>query len=64
MIALYRSDRQAGAFETFRAGCALPREQLGVDPGPALRSAHQAVLTADFEQVLLWREGLVAGRAG
>ncbi|WP_121717444.1 AfsR/SARP family transcriptional regulator [Streptomyces sp. E5N91] len=64
MIALYLSDRQAEAFETFRAGCALLREQLGVDPGPALRSAHQAILTADFEQVLPLREGLVVGRTG
>ncbi|MEU0936775.1 MULTISPECIES: BTAD domain-containing putative transcriptional regulator [unclassified Embleya] len=31
MVALYPSDRQAEAFDAFRAWCALSREQLGVD---------------------------------
>ncbi|WP_329116540.1 AfsR/SARP family transcriptional regulator [Streptomyces sp. NBC_01465] len=52
MIALHRSDRQAEAFETFRAGCVLLREQLGVDPGPTLRGAHHAILADDFAPVL------------
>ncbi|MFJ4712041.1 BTAD domain-containing putative transcriptional regulator [Streptomyces sp. NPDC088785] len=64
MIALHRSDRQAEAFETFHAGCTLLREQLGVDPGPTLRQAHQSILAGDFEPALPGRGDLVAGSAG
>ncbi|MET7643291.1 AfsR/SARP family transcriptional regulator [Streptomyces sp. NPDC005426] len=64
MIALHRSDRQAEAFDTFHAGCDLLRDQLGVDPGPTLRSAHQAILTDDFTAVLPHRGHLVAGPTG
>ncbi|CAO5257820.1 SARP family transcriptional regulator, regulator of embCAB operon [Frankia sp. AgKG'84/4] len=45
MVALYRSDRQAEAFATYQQGCQLLKEELGVDPGPALRNAYQAILT-------------------
>jgi SARP family transcriptional regulator, regulator of embCAB operon len=48
MVALYRSDRQAEAFATFNEGCVLLREQLGVDPGPTLRTVHQTILTGDL----------------
>jgi DNA-binding SARP family transcriptional activator len=64
MIALHRSDRQAEAFESFHAGCGLLREQLGVDPGPTLRSAHQAILADDFAAALPGRGDLVAGPTG
>lgn len=62
MVALYRSDRQAEAFAVFREGRALLREQLGVDPGSALRRAHQEILTDDLRQTLSAPSGLVAGR--
>ncbi|WP_318199151.1 AfsR/SARP family transcriptional regulator [Streptomyces sp. SCL15-4] len=64
MIALHRSDRQAEAFETFHAGCALLREQLGVDPGPTLHSAHRAILAGVFAPALSGRGDLVAGPTG
>ncbi|WDM16013.1 AfsR/SARP family transcriptional regulator [Streptomyces lavenduligriseus] len=64
MIALHRSDRQAEAFATFHAGCALLREQLGIDPGPTLRSAHQAILADDFAPARPGRGAQVASSSG
>ncbi|MCP2243386.1 AfsR/SARP family transcriptional regulator [Lentzea aerocolonigenes] len=47
MIALYQGDRQAEAFATFQEGSRLLSDELGVDPGPTLKSAYQAILTND-----------------
>ncbi|SDH33731.1 DNA-binding transcriptional activator of the SARP family [Lentzea fradiae] len=47
MIALYQGDRQAEAFATFQEGSRLLSDELGVDPGPTLRNAYQAILTHD-----------------
>ncbi|MEU5956277.1 AfsR/SARP family transcriptional regulator [Streptomyces sp. NPDC047525] len=44
MIALYRCDRQADALSVYRTGCRVLADELGIDPGPALTQAHQAVL--------------------
>lgn len=51
MVALYRSDRQGEAFATYHDGCDLLANELGVDPGPALRSTYQAILTDDVERL-------------
>ncbi|MYX31032.1 transcriptional regulator [Streptomyces sp. SID8381] len=64
MIALHRSDRQAEAFDAFYEGCRLLRDQLGVDPGPALRGAHQAILEEGLEPALPGRGGLMVGAGG
>lgn len=51
MLALYKSGRQAealGVFDTLRWTL---RDELGVDPGPALRSMHQRILRADEDLV-------------
>ena len=43
--ALHRSDRQADALEAYRTVRATLVGELGVEPGPALRQAHQDVLS-------------------
>jgi predicted ATPase/DNA-binding SARP family transcriptional activator len=53
MVALYRAGRQAEALETMRVGRQLLVDELGIEPGPALRQlermilAHDSALTAD-----------------
>ncbi|WP_052706154.1 AfsR/SARP family transcriptional regulator [Streptomyces rubellomurinus] len=44
MLAQYRCGRRAEALETFREGRRLLIEELGIEPGPALRELHEAVL--------------------
>src|SRR5207248_5299249 len=47
LVALYRSGRQAEALEAYRQARALLVEELGIEPGPALREVEQAILRQD-----------------
>jgi DNA-binding SARP family transcriptional activator len=49
MIALYRCGRQADALEVYRQTRGRFSEELGTEPGPALRDVHQRILNEDPE---------------
>jgi predicted ATPase/DNA-binding SARP family transcriptional activator len=47
MLALYRTGRQADALDAYAAARAALVEQLGIEPGPELRSRQAAILAHD-----------------
>ncbi len=47
MLALYRSGRQAEALRAYQDARQHLLDHLGLEPGPALRSVEQAILTQD-----------------
>ncbi|WP_214410646.1 AfsR/SARP family transcriptional regulator [Sphaerisporangium fuscum] len=47
MLALYRGGRPAEALQAYHTVSEVLADELGVDPGPALRALHQAILTDD-----------------
>src|SRR6185312_3441766 len=47
MLALYRCGRQAEALDMFAQARSLFRNDLGAEPGPAMRTLHQRVLAHD-----------------
>ena len=57
MVTLYACDRQAEAFAVFHEGRQQLEEELGVDPGAALRHTYQAILTGGIDET--WHETFV-----
>jgi len=49
MLALYRAGRQADALDLYRRTRELFVDELGIEPGPALRELEQAVLRQDSD---------------
>jgi DNA-binding SARP family transcriptional activator/ABC-type branched-subunit amino acid transport system substrate-binding protein len=49
MVALYRSGRQTDAIEAYRQGRVAMLDELGMEPGPALRELEGAILRQDPE---------------
>jgi DNA-binding SARP family transcriptional activator/DNA-binding beta-propeller fold protein YncE len=47
MTVLYRCGRQADALEVYREGRRVLRDELGIEPGPALRELEQSILRQD-----------------
>ncbi|WP_405113253.1 AfsR/SARP family transcriptional regulator [Micromonospora sp. NBC_01405] len=60
MLAHYHADRQADAFAVFHEGRQCLEEELGVNPGPALRYTYKAILTGDADR----RSDQSVGRPG
>jgi DNA-binding SARP family transcriptional activator len=47
MLALYRAGRQAEALHVYQEGRQALADELGLDPGPALRELERKILTQD-----------------
>jgi DNA-binding SARP family transcriptional activator len=63
MLALYRLGRQADAIHAYRDARSLLAEELGLEPGPALRNLEIAILQQDTVLDAPSREGSQSGDA-
>ena len=56
MLALYRSGRQAEALDAYQVGRHLLSDELGLEPGDALKQLQRAILTHDSSLELVGAE--------
>ena len=63
MLALYRSGRQAEALQAYQDARRALAEELGIDPGPALRQLHGAILRQEAGLDARPRRATAAGGA-
>ena len=49
IVSLYRADRQADALSTYGRARSMLAEELGIDPGPALRELERSILAQDLD---------------
>jgi predicted ATPase/DNA-binding SARP family transcriptional activator len=61
MTALYRDGRQAEAFAAYTSAADRLAEELGVDPGPALRDLHSRLLRQEIVLPASWEQGPASG---
>jgi len=61
MVALFRSDRQSDALQSFARLRRSLVDELGIEPGPGLRHLHERVLRSD--PALSWREPATSAAA-
>ncbi|MFF5970448.1 BTAD domain-containing putative transcriptional regulator [Streptomyces sp. NPDC012769] len=66
MLSLYRAGHQSDALDCYHRTRTQLAEDLGVDPGPALRAAYEAVLRGlpPAGQTMPWPEGTATGAYG
>lgn len=64
MLALYRAGRQTEALEAYRRTRALLIEEIGIEPGPALRELETAILRQDPALALRPTQPADAGPVG
>ncbi|MFC0116241.1 AfsR/SARP family transcriptional regulator [Kibdelosporangium aridum] len=64
MLALYRTGRRADALEAYQRFARRAAEDLGIDPGPALRELHERVLNDDSTLLLPAPAPLVPPKVG
>jgi DNA-binding SARP family transcriptional activator len=48
MVALYRCDRQVDALGVYTSYATALRDELGLDPGPAMQQVHKRILTQEL----------------
>ncbi|MBP2321283.1 DNA-binding SARP family transcriptional activator/predicted negative regulator of RcsB-dependent stress response [Kibdelosporangium banguiense] len=64
VLALYRAGRRADALEAYQRFARRAAEDLGIDPGPALRELHERVLNDDSTLLLPAPVPVVAPKVG